>query len=201
MLKVLSPSCDVGLPAPKVSLRLRTASRRLIGNTRICESLACFCPCRRSLSYCDAPESARDLRELLSRSTLLEDHRSSSGRVTQPIINYDRVVSVSVTMASATAPTTPEATAPFPLMRRSFTLPPKLPELRRSSYSSKQEEKPAVETLFAHHNCKIVSFSPSSATPKKNSSSGRGNDEVENEPVGTLPWKTNSERTIAAGMS
>ncbi|KAL9116446.1 MAG: hypothetical protein Q9187_007031 [Circinaria calcarea] len=103
-------------------------------------------------------------------------------------------------MASATAPTTPEATAPFPLMRRSFTLPPKLPELRRSSYSPKQEEKPAVETLFAHHNCKIVSFTPSLANPKTNSSSGRGNDDVGNEPIGTLPWKTNSERTMAVGL-
>lgn len=104
-------------------------------------------------------------------------------------------------MASTTAPTTPEsAVPPMPSIRRAFTVPAKLTGDSRARGSTNETEEQGAETLFAHSGVRIVSFTALSTTSRPGSSSGRGRAQLEDEPIGTLPWASSTERTIAAGM-
>ena len=93
-----------------------------------------------------------------------------------------------------TARSTPENAPSPPIVRRAFTVPTRL------SKAAKPPPEAGVhgaETLFAHARCKIVSFNSGLKRP-----SSAGRDQYErSEPVGTLPWATTTERTIAAGMT
>ena len=104
-------------------------------------------------------------------------------------------------MASTTAPATPENVAPpMPSMRRAFTVPTKLTDHIRARGLTHEAEEQEAETLFAHSSARIVSFSPLLTTSKLRSSPGRGRAEHDDEPIGTLPWASSTERTIAAGL-
>ena len=98
-------------------------------------------------------------------------------------------------MALASAPSTPERTVPP--IRRSFTAPIKS---FRSDIPISEEEVEGAETLYAHSACKIVSFNTSNSLLRRHSSVSDGRIEFGEEPVGTLPWASTTERTIAAGM-
>ncbi|SLM41180.1 Inheritance of peroxisomes protein 1 [Lasallia pustulata] len=103
-------------------------------------------------------------------------------------------------MASITAPTTPEnAAPPVPSMRRAFTVPPKLTGDIRSRVLTEEKEEQRAETLFAHSSARIVSFTSLSTPSRLGSSSGRGRGQLEDESMGTLPWASSTEITIAAG--
>ncbi|KAI9723743.1 MAG: hypothetical protein M1812_001043 [Candelaria pacifica] len=84
-----------------------------------------------------------------------------------------------------------------PVMRRAFTLPTRLTESPNAANPTRREAE-GIEILFAHSSGKIVSFSPNSSTSRPNSSSGHTNRDWE-DAVGTLPWASPTERTIAAG--
>lgn len=105
-------------------------------------------------------------------------------------------------MASITAPTTPEnAAPPVPSMRRAFTVPPKLTGDIRSRVLTEEKEEQRAETLFAHSSARIVSFTSLSTPSRLGSSSGRGRGQLEDESMGTLPWASSTEITIAAGTA
>ena len=99
-------------------------------------------------------------------------------------------------MEIATAPSTPENAISPPVIRRAFTVPPKLAGFTRASSVASDAVVRGADTLFAHNHCKIISFNSVSKPPI---SAGRDENESK-ELVGTLPWATNTERTIAAGM-
>ena len=100
-------------------------------------------------------------------------------------------------MNSLTAPSTPNQS---PTFHRSFTLPSRLNSSPRSRVSERTPEPDAVETLFTQQAAKIVTFNASSPSSQLRSVS-LGNEVAQNsEVVGTLPWVTHSERTIAAGV-
>jgi hypothetical protein len=92
----------------------------------------------------------------------------------------------------------PNSDAQPPVIRRSFTLPPTLSDAARSRGSGRNSPDPSVETLFVHHAGKIVAFSPSLGYARSRSASLAAST-PEDEPVGTLPWASKTERTIAAG--
>lgn len=102
-------------------------------------------------------------------------------------------------MASFTAPSTPSHQ---PILHRSFTLPAKLIDTTKLQTQHRTPSPGAVETLFAHHAGRIVSFSPplDLSAPRSRSTSLAGL-AVDAEPIGTLPYVSHTERTIAAGMS
>ena len=99
-------------------------------------------------------------------------------------------------MALASAPSTPDRAPQQPPIRRSFTAPIRS---SKSRFPISEEAAEDTENLFAHNACKIVSFSTSSSYITKHSSVSDGRSESQDEPVGTLPWRTTTERTIAAG--
>lgn len=81
-----------------------------------------------------------------------------------------------------------------PTIRRLFTAP--LPKTSRSIRDLAEED---AETLYAHNAGKIVSFSPPISGTRRHSSVEQGHVALQDEPVGTLPWASATERTIAAG--
>ena len=99
-------------------------------------------------------------------------------------------------MELATAPSTPENATSPPVIRRAFTVPSRLAGFRQAARATPEADRQSADTLFAHNHCKIVSFNTGAKRP-----SSAGLDQAESaEPVGTLPWTTTTERTIAAGM-
>ena len=98
-------------------------------------------------------------------------------------------------MALASAPSTPERANQTPLVRRSFTAP------IRPSRSAPLSEETAdgAETLYAHADGRIVSFNNPASLARRHSSISNGRAELQEEPVGTLPWISSTERTIATG--
>ena len=101
-------------------------------------------------------------------------------------------------MASTTAPSTPlPLTTPFPLVRRSFTVPSKKPIPLEAS--SQTLDSSQVETLFNHGSGKIVSFTIPATVLQSTSSLGGGNYDPATEPIDILPWASSTERTLAAG--
>ncbi len=100
-------------------------------------------------------------------------------------------------MALASAPNTPERAAPPPGIRRSFTAP--ISSTRKFTPLPEKADA-GTETLYAHSACKIVSFSNPSSLILRHSRVSNGRDEFQDQPVGTLPWTSSTERTIAAGM-
>ncbi|CAD6569134.1 MAG: hypothetical protein ASARMPREDX12_002215 [Alectoria sarmentosa] len=98
-------------------------------------------------------------------------------------------------MALASAPSTPERATPPPFIRRSFTAP-----IRPSrSIPVSEETVDGAETLYAHGAGKIVSFNNLTSLARRHSSISNGRAELQEEPVGTLPWFSTTERTLAAG--
>ncbi|MCJ1391956.1 hypothetical protein MMC18_004823 [Xylographa bjoerkii] len=87
---------------------------------------------------------------------------------------------------------------PSPLLRRSFTLPSRLANAQKPDSYGKAGDSDTIETLFAHPSSRIVSFSPSHSYTKPRSNSHARVDQ-EDGPIGTLPWASHAERTIAAG--
>lgn len=98
-------------------------------------------------------------------------------------------------MALASAPSTPERMVTPHAIRRSFTAPTKLslPTIR-----SPEANIDGAETLYSHGAAKIVSFNTSNDFGRRHSSVSNGRAEFQ-ESVGTLPWASTTERTIAAG--
>ncbi|KAL8785740.1 MAG: hypothetical protein Q9213_003207 [Squamulea squamosa] len=90
-----------------------------------------------------------------------------------------------------TLPPTPDQP---PTIRRLFTAP-----LPRTSPSTKDISDEDAETLYAHNAGKIVSFSPPITGTRRHSSVEQGHVALQDEPIGTLPWASATERTIAAG--
>jgi len=101
-------------------------------------------------------------------------------------------------MASSTAPSTPDGAAP-PILRRAFTVPTKLTKSNTFKNYSHTAEAAVVDTLFTHHG-KIISFSPSSSNSRPRSSSGPQSVDSDRDSIGSLPWVSYTERTVAAGM-
>ena len=81
-----------------------------------------------------------------------------------------------------------------PAICRLFTAP-----LPKTSPSSRDIAEEDAETLYAHNAGKIVSFSPPITGTRRHSSLEQGHVALQDEPVGTLPWTSPTERTIAAG--
>ncbi|KAL8915508.1 MAG: hypothetical protein Q9171_000073 [Xanthocarpia ochracea] len=81
-----------------------------------------------------------------------------------------------------------------PTIRRLFTAP--LPQTSPSNRDVAEED---AETLYAHNAGKIVSFSPPTGGTRRHSSVEPGHVSLQDEPIGTLPWASATERTIAAG--
>ncbi|KAL8895494.1 MAG: hypothetical protein Q9192_003601 [Flavoplaca navasiana] len=81
-----------------------------------------------------------------------------------------------------------------PAIRRLFTAP-----LPKTSPSSRDIAEEGAETLYAHNAGRIVSFSPPITGTRRHSSLEQGHVALQDEPVGTLPWTSPTERTIAAG--
>ena len=100
-------------------------------------------------------------------------------------------------MALASAPSTPQRVVPQPSIRRSFTAPIRS---STSKFPISQEILDDSETLFAHSACKIVSFSTSRIFVRRHSIVSNGRPDSQEEPIGTLPWASTTERTIAAGQ-
>ncbi|KAL8928485.1 MAG: hypothetical protein Q9208_001719 [Pyrenodesmia sp. 3 TL-2023] len=87
-----------------------------------------------------------------------------------------------------------------PAFRRSLAVPTKSaasPKL--SSASAGEAVEQAAETLYAHNAGKIVSFNPPTSGTRRHSSVEQGYSALQDEPVGTLPWASATERTLAAG--
>ena len=122
----------------------------------------------------------------LTRWELLHALKS---KLTLPTDNYK--------MALASAPSTPDKAAQPPGIRRSFTAPIKS---SRSAIPISEEVAQGAETLYAHSDCKIVSFHTSTSLTRRHSSVSDGRSEFGDQEAGTLPWKSTTERTIAAGM-
>ena len=98
-------------------------------------------------------------------------------------------------MALASAPSTPERAIPSPSIRRSFTAP-----IRSSRPVPLSEDAVnGAETLYAHATGKIVSFNNPTSSARRHSSISNGRAELQEEAVGTLPWISTTERTIATG--
>ncbi|KAI9726863.1 MAG: hypothetical protein M1834_001475 [Cirrosporium novae-zelandiae] len=94
-------------------------------------------------------------------------------------------------------PSTPE-TRPQTSLRRSFTLPSRFAAPSPpSGYNPSDSEN--VETLYTHPSARIVSFSPMFSLSRPMSYPQTANKASTNEEMGTLPWASLTERTIAAG--
>ncbi|KAL8933168.1 MAG: hypothetical protein Q9211_005925 [Gyalolechia sp. 1 TL-2023] len=79
-------------------------------------------------------------------------------------------------------------------------LPPSTPDHSQapSSPATHQAVEEEAETLYAHNAGKIVSFHPPVHGTRRHSSVEQGYSALQDEPVGTLPWASPTERTIAA---
>ncbi|KAL8804528.1 MAG: hypothetical protein Q9182_002536 [Xanthomendoza sp. 2 TL-2023] len=86
-----------------------------------------------------------------------------------------------------------------PTIRRSFTTPTRLDRTPRTISTAREVAEEVTETLYAHNAAKIVSFNPPRTGTRRHSSVEQGHSALEDEPVGTLPWVSPTERTIAAG--
>lgn len=95
------------------------------------------------------------------------------------------------------APSTPDNPQAHPSIRRSFTLPDRLNSSPKSSPPAGAAGE--TDTLYTHHAARIVFFSPMVGGPRRHSSVEQGHSAQEKDPVGTLPWASLTERTIAAG--
>ncbi|KZF21864.1 hypothetical protein L228DRAFT_239797 [Xylona heveae TC161] len=104
--------------------------------------------------------------------------------------------SLTPSMATAPIPASGESSIVTPGLRRSCTLPLKLSDSSRRA--SKSSEDPVIETLFVHHSAKVVSFSPPSHVLRRPTTPDYGAADPEDQ-VGTLPWNSTVERTMAAG--
>ena len=101
-------------------------------------------------------------------------------------------------MTSLTAPSTPfPAVTPCVSKRRSFTLPVKKSVSLEGS--PRVSDTSLVETLFYHRSGKVVSFTVPASIIKPTFNLGRDIRDTSNEIIGTLPWATSTERTLAAG--
>lgn len=100
-------------------------------------------------------------------------------------------------MALASAPSTPQrGSAPY-LFHRSFTAPTRS---TKTSLPPRDAGVQGAETLFAHPAGKIVSFSSNaSKLTRRHSSVSDTKSDFQDDPIGTLPWASTTERTIAAG--
>ena len=101
---------------------------------------------------------------------------------------------------ATTAPSTPENSYPHHVMRRAFTAPPRPRASATTDASDRVGESTGAETLFALDNCRIVSFTTTRTSPTRRHSSVIQSD-LQDAPVGTLPWVYATERAVAAGMS
>ena len=100
-------------------------------------------------------------------------------------------------MALASAPSTPERPSGPSLIRRSFTAPIKS---TRTSVQAREPDVQGAETLYAHPAGKIISFSTnSSKLSRRHSSVSDTKSDFQDEQVGSLPWASITERTVAAG--
>ncbi|KAL9613067.1 MAG: hypothetical protein Q9167_002366 [Letrouitia subvulpina] len=99
------------------------------------------------------------------------------------------------------APSTPDNPPSHPSIRRSFTLPDKLNSSPKFSPSPSPSTgvAGAIDTLYTHHAARIVFFSLMVEGPRRHSSVEQGHSAQEKDPIGTLPWASLTERTIAAG--
>lgn len=98
------------------------------------------------------------------------------------------------------SPATNDHSRTPPAFRPSFAVPTKSagsPKLSSPSAGEAVEE--AAETLYAHNAGKIVSFNPPISGTRRHSSVEQGYSALQDEPVGTLPWASATERTLAAG--
>lgn len=112
-------------------------------------------------------------------------------------MSYNELSEKRVKMNVATAPSTPDNTKSPPIFRRAFTVPTRFSSLSKTETPLREAEVQGAETLFAHEYCRIVSFSTGFRRPSSSGSGYNGN--LEEDPVGTLPWASLTERTIAAG--
>ncbi|KAL8816225.1 MAG: hypothetical protein Q9223_004734 [Gallowayella weberi] len=96
------------------------------------------------------------------------------------------------------SPLTPTPDQP-PTIRRSFTTPTRLNRTPKTSPTAREVAEEDTETLYAHNAAKIVSFNPPQTGTRRHSSVEQGHSALQDEPVGTLPWASATERTIAAG--
>ncbi|KAL9003284.1 MAG: hypothetical protein Q9188_003844 [Gyalolechia gomerana] len=95
-------------------------------------------------------------------------------------------------------PSTPDRSQAPPAFHRSFTVPSRSNISPRSSPAARQAVEEEAETLYAHNAGKIVSFNPPFNGTRRHSSVEQGYSALQDEPVGTLPWASPTERTIAA---
>ena len=104
-------------------------------------------------------------------------------------------------MEVASAPTTPENSGSAHLLRRSFTAPVRSIGFSKATEPFRQTEGRGVETLFTHNAGRIVSFTVYLSAIGRHSSLGHERFNQQDEPVGSLPWASATERTIAAGYT
>ncbi len=103
-------------------------------------------------------------------------------------------------MEIASAPTTPESSGSPHVLRRSFTAPIRSTGFSKLTEPFRETEGEGAETLFTHNAGRIVSFTTYPSVARRHSSLGHGILDQE-EPVGSLPWASTTERTIAAGIT
>ena len=96
-------------------------------------------------------------------------------------------------------PPTPNHSHALPSFRRAFTVPNTSNISPRSSPTVHETVGEEAETLYAHNAGKIVSFNPPISGTRRHSSVEQGYSALQDEPVGTLPWASATERTVAAG--
>lgn len=101
---------------------------------------------------------------------------------------------------ASTAPSTPEYSNPHHVMRRAFTAPPRPRTSAGTDTSDKNIDSTGAETLFAHDSCRIVSFTTRTNPTRRHSSVIQAISDLQDAPVGTLPWASVTERPVAAGM-
>ncbi|KAL8735544.1 MAG: hypothetical protein Q9166_000712 [cf. Caloplaca sp. 2 TL-2023] len=85
-----------------------------------------------------------------------------------------------------------------PTIRR-FSTPTRAARSSKLSPSTRDVSEEDAETLYAHYAAKIVSFNPPFNGTRRHSSVEQGHSALQDEQVGTLPWASATERTIAAG--
>ncbi|KAL8711022.1 MAG: hypothetical protein Q9220_004403 [cf. Caloplaca sp. 1 TL-2023] len=95
-------------------------------------------------------------------------------------------------------PSTAHSQTP-PTFRRSFTTPTRSSASPKSSPSVLPARAEEAETLYAHNAGRIISFNPPLRGARRHSSVEQGHSALQDEPVGTLPWASTTERTIASG--
>ncbi|MCJ1466407.1 hypothetical protein MMC07_005026 [Pseudocyphellaria aurata] len=100
---------------------------------------------------------------------------------------------------ATTAPSTPEYSNPHHVMRRAFTAPPRPRTSAVTDTSDNTIDSTGAETLFAHENCRIVSFTTRTNPTRRHSSVIQAISDLQDAPIGTLPWASVTERPVAAG--